>query len=96
MGARATSAMDNNKLYTINTLHDKRAPHATATLSNYGKRCVMFQGQRRYSADKTSTNGCKEVPSNQIPNGIIWRLPHNEETLLWRIPPALATFMANN
>ena len=32
MGARATSAMDNNKLYTINTLHDKRAPHATATL----------------------------------------------------------------
>ena len=31
MGALATSAMDNNKLYTINTLHDKRAPHATAT-----------------------------------------------------------------
>ena len=32
-GRRATSAMDNNKLYTINTLRDKRAPHATATLS---------------------------------------------------------------
>ena len=32
MGACATSATDNNKLYTINTLHDKRAPHATATL----------------------------------------------------------------
>ena len=32
MEARATSAMNNNNLYTINTLHDKRAPHATATL----------------------------------------------------------------
>ena len=32
MGARATSDTDNNTLYTINTLHDKRAPHATATL----------------------------------------------------------------
>ena len=32
MGACATSDIDNNTLYTINTLHDKRAPHATATL----------------------------------------------------------------
>ena len=31
MGACATSDTDNNTLYTINTLHDKRAPHATAT-----------------------------------------------------------------
>ena len=30
-GARATSDTDNNTLYTINTLHDKRTPHATAT-----------------------------------------------------------------
>ena len=30
--ARATSDTDNNTLYTINTLHDKRTPHATATL----------------------------------------------------------------
>ena len=33
MRACATSDTDNNTLYTINTLHDKRAPHATATLS---------------------------------------------------------------
>ena len=32
MEARATSAMNNNNVYTINTLHDKRAPHATATI----------------------------------------------------------------
>ena len=32
MGACATSDTDNNTLYTINTLHDKRAPHASATL----------------------------------------------------------------
>ena len=31
MGACATSDTDNNTLYTINTPHDKRAPHATAT-----------------------------------------------------------------
>ena len=32
MGAFATSDTDNNTLYTTTTLHDKRAPHATATL----------------------------------------------------------------
>ena len=31
-GAPLTSDTDNNTLYTINTLHDKRTPHATATI----------------------------------------------------------------
>ena len=35
MRACATSDTDNNTLYTINTLHDKRAPHATATYILY-------------------------------------------------------------
>ena len=34
MGARATSDTDNNTLYTITTLHDKRTPHATTTQGN--------------------------------------------------------------
>ena len=42
MGALATSDTDNNTLYTINTLHDKRAPHATATLATI---LVMNGGQ---------------------------------------------------
>ena len=31
MEACGTSDTDNNTLYTINTLHNKRAPHATVT-----------------------------------------------------------------
>ena len=41
MGARATSDTDNNTLYTINTLHDKRAPHATTNRAEIA--CVNVQ-----------------------------------------------------
>ena len=61
MGAFATSDIDNNTLYTITTLHDKRAPHATATyiykqspMSMKYSKCALFSDDATiycYSSD---------------------------------------------